>query len=208
MRGFQQFDKYYISQKNIELCYPKSSKEYYNTISNLLDQIYQTQQFVGIKFNQKIFGNGFDRSYIITSYVSNMKSIDYQFRKIVLEPLINILNQHKEELNNRIDKIAKQNKQSRSEVLKNLNKDQLNVLQQHNNTINELIKQYTIDYYTKIAKERFSSWQQSLYYTVARIPAQNLQSFMQMRVVAYTGGTKNVVHVSHWQTWLQGSDYK
>lgn len=208
MRGFQQFDKYYISQKNIELCYPKSSKEYYNTISNLLDQIYQTQQFVGIKFNQKIFGNGFDRSYYITSYVSNMKSIDYQFRKIVLEPLINILNQHKEELNNIIDKIAKQNKQSRSEILKNLNKDQLNVLQQHNNTINELIKQYTIDYYTKIAKERFSSWQQSLYYTVARIPAQNLQSFMQMRVVAYTGGTKNVVHVSHWQTWLQGSKYK
>ena len=208
MRGFQQFDKYYISQHNIELCYPKSSKEYYNTISNLLDQIYQTQQFVGIKFNQKIFGNGFDRSYYITSYVSNMKSIDYQFRKIVLEPLINILNQHKEELNNRIDKIAKQNKQSRSKVLKNLNKDQLNVLQQHNNTINELIKQYTIDYYEKIAKEIFSSWQQSLYYTVARIPAQNLQSFMQMRVVAYTGGTKNVVHVSHWQTWLQGSDYK
>ena len=137
-----------------------------------------------------------------------MKSIDYQFRKTVLEPLINILNQHKEELNNIIDKIAKQNKQSRSEILKNLNKDQLNVLQQHNNTINELIKQYTIDYYTKIAKERFSSWQQSLYYTVARIPAQNLQSFMQMRVVAYTGGTKNVVHVSHWQTWLQGSKYK
>ena len=54
-----------------------------------------------------MFGNGFDRSYYITSYVSNMKSIDYQFRKIVLEPLINILNQHKEELNNRIDKIAK-----------------------------------------------------------------------------------------------------
>ena len=81
--------------------------------------------FLIIKFNQKIFGNGFDRSYYITSYVSNMKSIDYQFRKIVLEPLINILNQHKEELNNRIDKIAKQNKQSRYEILKNLGKERI-----------------------------------------------------------------------------------
>jgi len=28
-----------------------------------------------------------------------------------------------------------------------------------------------------------------------------------MQAIAYTGSTKNVVHVSHFQTFLQGSDY-
>lgn len=206
-RGFEQFDKYYISQKNIELCYGKKTKEFYNVISNLLDQIYQTQQFIGIKFNQKIYGNGIDRSYYITSYVNNMKSIDYQFRNTVLNPLVESLEEHRKQFNEKINQIAQESKKTKSDIIKNLTPEQIAVLEQHNSQINNNIKIWTKDYYTKVSKERFSSWQQSLYYTVARIPAQNLQSFMQMRVVAYTGGTKNVVHVSHWQTWLQGSDY-
>lgn len=205
-RGFEQFDKYYISQQNIELCYGKKTKEFYNTISNLLDQIYQTQQFVGIKFNQKIFGKGFDRSYYITSYINNMKSLDYQFKNIVLNPLVKVLAEHRNQFNEAIKNISDK-EQNKSDVIKNLTNEQNDQLTDHNNQINKYIKEWTKNYYDKIAKERFSSWQQSLYYTVARIPAQNLQSFMQMQVIAYTGGTKNVVHVSHWQTWLQGSDY-
>ena len=70
---------------------------------------------------------------------------------------------------------------------------------------NELRANYE-EFYNILAKQRYSSWEQSLYFTAARIPAQTLQSFMQMRAVAYSGNSLNKVYVSHWQAWLQGSD--
>lgn len=63
------------------------------------------------------------------------------------------------------------------------------------------------EYYNKLVYDRYSSWKQSLYFTAARIPAQTLQSFMQMEAIAYTGNSLNSVFVSHWQAWLQGSDF-
>ena len=57
------------------------------------------------------------------------------------------------------------------------------------------------------AKKKFVSFQKSLEFTVARILVHTMQSFMKMKAVAFNDSDKNVVHVSHWQTWLQGSDY-
>lgn len=57
------------------------------------------------------------------------------------------------------------------------------------------------------ANKKFTSFKKSLDYTVARIPAQTMQSFMKMKAVGFTSSEKNVVFVTHWQTWLQGSDY-
>nr|DAT77683.1 MAG TPA: hypothetical protein [Caudoviricetes sp.] len=39
-------------------------------------------------------------------------------------------------------------------------------------------------------------------FTASRIPAQTLQSFMQMHCVGFTGTATNQCFVSHWQTWL------
>ena len=64
----------------------------------------------------------------------------------------------------------------------------------------KLIDSYN-KYYDKLAQERYSSWEQSLYFTAARIPAQTLQSFMQMEAIAYSGNSRNIVYVSHWQAW-------
>ena len=59
----------------------------------------------------------------------------------------------------------------------------------------------------QIAKERHTSLLSSLDIVASRIPAQSLQSFMQMKVVGYSQSEDNKVYVSPWQTWLQGSDY-
>lgn len=59
----------------------------------------------------------------------------------------------------------------------------------------------------EIAKKKFVSFQKSLDYVAARIPAQTLQSFMKMKVASFVSSDKNVAYVTHWQTWLQGSDY-
>ena len=62
-------------------------------------------------------------------------------------------------------------------------------------------------YYKALAKRVQASFEKSLYFTSSRIPAQTHQSFMQMKVAGFTGGGVNYTYVSHFQTWLQGSDY-
>ena len=59
-------------------------------------------------------------------------------------------------------------------------------------------------YKAKIQKQYF---EMSRFLLAARIPSQSLQSYMQMKAVAYMPTGKNQIIVSHFQTWLQGSDY-
>lgn len=62
--------------------------------------------------------------------------------------------------------------------------------------------------YNKIlARKVFESFKESLYFISSRIPAQSLQSFMKMECVGFTNSEANIAYVTHWQTWLQGSDY-
>lgn len=57
------------------------------------------------------------------------------------------------------------------------------------------------------AKSIFNSFKKSLELIVARIPAQSMQSFMKMKIVGFLETDKNYIQVSHFQTWIQGSDY-
>ena len=53
----------------------------------------------------------------------------------------------------------------------------------------------------------YDSFQKALNIVGARIPTQAMQSFMPMRVVAFTDVETNAVYVPAAQTSLQGSDY-
>lgn len=68
---------------------------------------------------------------------------------------------------------------------------------------NGIFKNYNL----KLAQKVFDSFKESLYFISSRIPAQSLQSFMKMRVVGFTNSNDNIAYVTHWQAWLQGSDY-
>ena len=57
------------------------------------------------------------------------------------------------------------------------------------------------------AHKKWVSFQDSLKFISSRIPAQTLQSFMSMELVGWTENSKNMAYVSHFQTYLQGSDY-
>lgn len=63
------------------------------------------------------------------------------------------------------------------------------------------------EFYAKEAHKKWVSFQDSLKFISSRIPAQTLQSFMTMKCVGWTENTKNMAYVSHFQTYLQGSDY-
>lgn len=58
-----------------------------------------------------------------------------------------------------------------------------------------------------LAVERFNAFNESLNFVCARIPTQGMQSFMPMRVVAFTDSKINDVYVAKANTWLEGSDF-
>lgn len=68
---------------------------------------------------------------------------------------------------------------------------------------NELLN----DHIEKQAKEMFSSFQKSLELVAARIPAQSMQSFMSMKIVAFDSTDSNTSYVASSQLFLQGSDF-
>lgn len=61
-------------------------------------------------------------------------------------------------------------------------------------------------YAKSIRKRKLISFLKSREFTVARIPAQTLQSFMKMKNVAFSGTKTGQCFVTVWQTYLQGSD--
>lgn len=83
-------------------------------------------------------------------------------------------------------------------------KDELVALSKENRaTYKELLETFL----RKEAHKRYISFLDSQNFIAARIPAQSLQSFMTMKNIAWTENSKNISYVSHFQTYLQGSDY-
>jgi len=52
------------------------------------------------------------------------------------------------------------------------------------------------------SREVFTSFEESLKFVASRTPAQSHQSFMPMRIVAFTNTGLNSAYVSRWQLWL------
>ena len=71
----------------------------------------------------------------------------------------------------------------------------------------ELWAQAQEDFLRKDAHRKWVSFLDSTNFISSRIPAQTLQSFMSMKLIAWTKNSKNMAYVSHFQTYLQGSDY-
>lgn len=71
----------------------------------------------------------------------------------------------------------------------------------------QYLSQLKKEFYKKEAHKKWVSFQDSLKFISSRIPAQTLQSFMTMKCVGWTENTKNMAYVSHFQIYLQGSDY-
>ncbi len=59
----------------------------------------------------------------------------------------------------------------------------------------------------KLSHHKYDSFKRQLNFIGARIPTQSMQSFMPMKVVAFTDSEINDIYVPKVQTWLQGSDY-
>lgn len=59
----------------------------------------------------------------------------------------------------------------------------------------------------QIAYNRFNAFKKQLEVIGARIPTQNMQSYMGLKVVAFTNSIYNEVYIPAAMAWLEGSDY-
>jgi len=57
------------------------------------------------------------------------------------------------------------------------------------------------------ANKSYTSFLEALKLVASRTPAQSHQSFMPMKIVAFTDTGLNSAYVSRFQLWLQGSDF-
>lgn len=78
----------------------------------------------------------------------------------------------------------------------NLEKIDESIINQFNSTISD-----------ELGNIMYSSYMMSNHTVSARIPSQALQSFMSMKIIAYTDDESNNAFVSIWQPYLQGSDF-
>lgn len=63
------------------------------------------------------------------------------------------------------------------------------------------------DIVSQLSKKMYASWEKSHEFVASRIPSQSMQSFMEMKNIAYLRNKSNDAYVSVWQIWLQGSDF-
>lgn len=157
----------------------KFDQEVNQYISRLLGNIYKSDEYGGVQLNKSLsFGSG----KILQETLYNFsKEIDYD--------------------------------QDLSEYVVSLHK----IMQAANPNKNDnnrfkiagiKLKKALAAFDAKNQNKQYTSFQKAQSFTVARIPAQTLQSFMKMKNVGFTGTETGQCFVTAWQTWLQGSDHR
>lgn len=175
----------------------KTNQEYYTT--NTMYQIIRKDDLV------KLYGNEADAHKQIGSLLTDIYAQD-NYKFIELNPL------NGEKYINQINTI----KGYFGWFMENryVNPDHKAFIQVQLDSLDSSIKankanlaELKKEFYRKEAHKKWVSFQDSLKFISSRIPAQTLQSFMTMKCVGWTENTKNMAYVSHFQIYLQGSDY-
>lgn len=194
------YNKYFIDQDAVKevLTDVKKEEEYKLTsifIASTIDDIYESKQFNGVVINPEL---SYTQAYNINRFIngntsnSGMRKINSDYKEVVLNPLFKKIQEYVRDKGEDI-----KDKKAGVTIIAPVS-DSLNIKEDLEKNMNNWLD--------RLAQQRYVSWQQSLYFTGARIPAQTLQSFMQEKVIAYTEKSNNIVYVSHFQLWLQGSD--
>lgn len=151
--------------------------------ASIVAKIYKTDNYKLAQINNyKIYsGAAFEHIKSASGFFLNNQLIDQNVKDL---------------LQAQIDSITTTNEQKSKEELTQLTKE------------NKIKYKALLEGFLKReAHKRYVSFLDSQNFIAARIPAQSLQSFMTMKNIAWTENSKNISYVSHFQTYLQGSDY-
>ena len=177
---------YKINRKNVKDSLEDAGNDDINAkIGSILNKIYTNGTYNGIRLNTLIkTANAQQMESVFTKMVNIMPERESQLLTTTLEYLKSVHSFH--------------------EKGKGVSNFYIDLVEPVNG---KKYSKYLLEYYNSTNDAIYSSYLKSLYFTAARIPAQTLQSFMQMQLVGFTKSSKNICYVSHWQTYLQGSDY-
>lgn len=134
--------------------------------------------------------------------ITTNKSFTEKKLDVIKQSLGFLLNNHyvdsgvKQLLNTQLDSIETVDSFENKEELKKVSK-----------TNKALYDKLEKEFFKEAAHKKWVSFLDSQNFISSRIPAQTLQSFMTMKQIAWTTNSKNMAYVSHFQTYLQGSDY-
>lgn len=223
------FTKYNIDQTKLNKVLLKNEK-LNNALTNVIESLYKSDSFLilnparrikksNYKTIQTILNNFSERNRTndLGNYLRNILTNVFTHSTGTLQGdgYIDLNSGNTTKLNREVEALGidRQNLFGNKliQLLRNqarTNPDIAKVLSKLNTEFNQSKIQYYEDLYLdKMAKKQFASFQKSLYFTSSRIPAQTLQSFMQMECVGFNGVDTNYCAVSHFQAFLQGSDY-
>ena len=151
--------------------------------ASLVAKIYRADNYKLAQVNNyKIYsGDAFNHIKSASSFFLGNQLIDQDVKDLLQTQLDSITTTNQQKSKDELVALSKENKAKYKELLE--------------------------AFLRKEAHKRYVSFLDSQNFIAARIPAQSLQSFMTMRNIAWTENSKNISYVSHFQTYLQGSDY-
>ena len=186
---------YNINESKLKDVFEGTYEEYNNYLADLIKEIYEADAYELLTLNENMISQ------------KNLSTLKELFKNLATRFDYNQeLSTNLQKIEEAIVQIPKTNEFHRPD----LKLENGNIIFQEGeskNYIYNFLRNNTMVYLKKLGYKKYSSFLKSMYYTASRIPAQTLQSFMNMIQVGYTAEGSNLAYVSHWQTWLQGSDY-
>ena len=151
--------------------------------ASLVAKIYRADNYKLAQVNNyKIYsGDAFNHIKSASSFFLGNQLIDQDVKDLLQTQLDSITTTNQQKSKDELVALSKENKAKYKELLE--------------------------AFLRREAHKRYVSFLDSQNFIAARIPAQSLQSFMTMKNIAWTENSKNISYVSHFQTYLQGSDY-
>ena len=213
---------------------PKSGKEtqekFSNALTNIIESLYKSDSFLMLTPARRIKKENYRNiTTILHNFSERNKNTDLGiYLRDVLENVfthsagtingtgyINLDSGNTVKLNQEVEALNIDRKGVYGSKLISYLRSQIKsnpLIAQNFARINKQFNQSQISYYDdiyldKMANKQFASFKKSVFFTSSRIPAQTLQSFMKMECVGFNGVDTNYCAVSHFQAFLQGSDY-
>ena len=166
----------------------ENNKVYRTENTNILYELYSK--------DDKVYKDELGNEVIVSSnpkFYLNNAGIKYYAIKVTDDTLYKELESDKKYFNKLIT-----NKENYIDNIDNLSFTDIEQQAVHNLLLSLVYRQ---------GLEMYTSFLKSLEIIAARIPAQSMQSFMAMKVIAFENANVNNAYVSTAQIWLQGSDY-
>lgn len=162
-------------------------KDISNAIGGILAKIYNLNDFVGVYVNPTMTEQSF---YSVKNSLNSFKNevVDHDIKDFIQTSIIDKMKENPTKDDGTTDISNKNVTIKEEDGVKNVT-----VKFNYDNELYELFEKQKKKIYTSFLKSQF--------FTSARIPAQALQSFMQMKCVGFTGTDSAQAMVSHWQLW-------